>query len=133
MTFKAPPVFAALSFAVLAFSAILVPHSTEADPGGCLKLEMAGKETGTFHNRCGVGIFVIWNDEGICRPRNSMDWYPCSHWVPEFGTAGTGPELAGRVTWAACEEDYPRETGSGGAVCENSGREAGITQVRKPR
>ena len=48
----------------------------------------------------------------------------------DLGLSGTGVELAGCVTWAACEEDYPRETGNGGAVCDNTGRQAGITTRR---
>ena len=121
---------AILTAAFLVVSAGLSPHPAQADPGGCLQLEMTGRDAGVFHNRCGSDIFVIWNDEGACRPRGSADWYPCSHWVPGLGQAGTGAELAGRVTWAACEEDYPRETGNGGAVCDNTGRQAGITTRR---
>ena len=118
MTFKVPPILLAVVFAVSTFSATLVAPTAEADTDGCLRIEMGGKDYGVFHNRCDVGLFVIWNDEGACRARDSMDWYPCSHWVPPLGTAGTGPELAGRVTWLTCENDYPRETGNGRAVCE---------------
>ena len=118
MTFKVPPILLALVFAVSAFGATLVVPTAEADTDGCLRIEMGGKDYGVFHNGCDVGLFVIWNDEGACSPRDSMDWYPCSHWVPPLGTAGTGPELAGHVTWLTCENDYPRETGNGRAVCE---------------
>ena len=130
MTSKVPPILFAVAFAVSAFSVTLVVPSAEAEPGGCLRIEMGGEDYGVFHNRCDVGLFVIWNDEGACSPRDTMDWYPCSHWVPPLGTAGTGPELAGRVTWLACENDYPRETGNGDAVCEGGAEGGGGQQGR---
>lgn len=118
MTFHGAPIALVVALAVFAFSSALDVPLAQADSDGCVRIEMKGQDYGVFHNRCDVGLFIIWNDEGACSPRDSMDWYPCSHWVPPLGTAGTGPELAGRVTWLVCENDYPRETGNGNAVCD---------------
>jgi len=103
------PLFA-ICFTVLAFEA----------SAGCLSLNRDGNHE-YFYNGCGVGVSVVWKDQGHCQSNNRAK-FPCANFVAA-GVRST-MQTQGSTNWIWCESPggsgdvLAVENGWGNVVCK---------------
>ena len=89
-------------------------HSTDvhlASPS-CVTLESG--TVAYLVNRCGVGVDVLWRDEGTCRSRPGIK-YPCSWYIGANRKAAAG--IVGQMEYVVCKS--PGGLGDVAAVYKN--------------